>query len=228
MRQVIAVSLLFVSTLLYAGEADLLVYQVQEPGVDKYVSRILVTSRFLRLDEGGAPGEGYTIYDRQMKKIFNVDPLEKTVFEMNPPAFQPMPPAGMLLNEKMSTDPDAPQVAGQQPENLQLLSNGEICRELVVIKNTMSAAVSAMSELYQALARMQYPAVDSPGYTENSCELSEYIYAPQRAFAHGLPLLDVMGGKRRMLVDFRKGYEVADDIFAVPDGFERVEPAAWK
>ena len=228
MRQLVAASLLYFPALLLAGKADLLVYQVREPGVENYVSRILVTSEYLRMDEGGAPGEGYTIYDRRAKKIFNVDPGEKTVFEMEPPGFQPVPPEGMVLKENMTIAADSPQVAGQQPEKLQLQANGETCRELIVVKETMSAAVAAMSELYQALARMQYPAVGSPGYTENNCELSEYIYAPQRAFAHGLPLWDVMGGKQRLLVDFRKNFEVADDTFVVPEEFERVEPAALK
>ncbi|WP_456405007.1 hypothetical protein, partial [Thiolapillus sp.] len=180
MRQVVVVFLLAVSTLLRAGEADLLVYQVKEPGVDNYISRILITSEYLRLDEGGASGESYTIYDRRAKKIYNVDPLARTVFEMHPPGFQPEPPDEMLLDEKKATDPDAPRVAGQQPEKLQLRVNGETCRELVVVKDTMGAAVSALSELYQALARMQYPAVGSPGYTQDNCELSEYVFAPQR------------------------------------------------
>lgn len=228
MRQIVAVSFLLFPAVLLAAEVDFLVYEVKEPGVDKYISRILVSKHFLRLDEGGAPGEGYTIYDRQAKKIFNVDPLEKTVLEMVPPAQQPVPPEAMKLEQKVMQDPDSPQVAGRQPLKIQLQANGETCRELVVVKDTMPVAVSAMKELYQALARMQYPAVDSPGYTQNNCELSEYVYAPQRAFAHGLPLWDVMGGKQRMLVDFKSGYDVQDDIFAVPDDFERVVPSAWK
>ena len=228
MRKIAAVLLLLTSTVLFAGEAELLVYQVKEPGVDNYISRILVTRRYLRLDEGGEPDAGYTIFDRKEKKIFNVDPLEKTVLEMVPPAFQPVPPTEMNLKEQVTTDTDSPKVAGRQPVKIRLQANGETCRELVVVTATLPDAVSAMKELYQALARMQYPAVGSPGYTENSCELSEYIYAPQRAFSHGLPLWDVMGGKQRMLVDFKQAFEVPDDTFEVPDDFDRVQPSAWK
>ncbi len=228
MRQIVFVLSLLSTFATFADEVDLLVYEVKEPGVENYISRVLVSKRFLRLDEGGAPGEGYTIYDRQAKTIFNVDPLEKTVLEMVPPTQQPAPPEAMKLGQKVTQDPDSPQVAGQQPFKIQLQTNGETCRELVVVKDTMPVAVSAMKELYQALARMQYPAVDSPGYTRNSCELSEYVYAPHRAFSHGLPLWDVMGSKQRMLVDFKSSFKVPDDIFAVPDDFERVVPSAWK
>jgi len=227
-RQIVTVFLLLTSTVSLAGQAELLVYQVKEPGVDNYLSRILVTKRYLRLDEGGEPDAGYTIYDRQEKKIFNVDPLEKTVLEMVPPAFQPAPPAEMKLEEQVTTDPDSPQVAGQQPVKIKLQVNGETCRELVVVKDTLPDAVSAMTELYQTLARMQYPTVGAPGYTQNDCELSEYIYAPQRAFSHGLPLWDVMGGKQRMLVDFKPSFAVSDDTFAVPDEFERIIPTVLK
>jgi hypothetical protein len=211
-----------------ADEAELLVYQVKEPGVDSYISRILVNKSFLRLDEGGAPGESYTIYDRQQKKIFNVDPGEKTVLEMSPPTEQPQVPEQLVLNENLSADPDSPKVAGKQPWKLSLQTNGESCRELVVIEDTLPESVAALTELYQALARMQYPNIHAPGNNQSDCELTEYVYAPQRAFIHGLPLWDVMGQKQRLLVDFKKSFSVDEDLFSVPEDFELVVPAAWK
>lgn len=228
MRQIILLLLVgFVSTA-FAGKAELLVYRVKEPGVENYISRILVTKEYLRLDDGGIPDGSYTLYDRRKKIIFNVDPEEQTVLEMVPPEFQPQLPESLVLNERLTVEVDAPQVAGKQPQKLLLKTNGETCRELVVVEDTLPQAMKGLTELYQALARMQFPNIHAPGNNQSDCELTEYVFAPQRAYSHGLPLWDVMGGKQRMLVDYKKDFSVDDELFSVPENFQRVEPAAWK
>ncbi len=206
-----------------AGEADLLVYKVQEPGVENYFSRILVTPTRLRMDEGSDTG-GYTIYDRKTGLIFNVDPEEETVIVFEPPSLQPTPPESMKLGIQTQVEKKAPQVEGKQPVSVKLLANKKLCRELLVIDNGMGDAIAALRELYKALARVQYPTAHMPGNNMSECELSEFVYAPQRAWEHGLPLWDVMGGKRRLLVDFRRHYSVREELFQVPENYERVVP----
>ena len=206
-----------------AGEADLLVYKVQEPGVENYFSRILVTPTRLRMDEGSDTG-GYTIYDRKTGLIFNVDTEEETVIVFEPPSLQPTPPESMKLDIQTQVEKKAPQVEGKQPVSVRLLANEKVCRELLVIDNGMADAIAALRELYKALARVQYPTAHMPGNDMSDCELSEFVYAPQRAWEHGLPLWDVMGEKRRLLVDFRRHYSVPAEMFQVPESYERVVP----
>ncbi len=206
-----------------AGEADLLVYKVQEPGVENYFSRILVTPTRLRMDEGSDTG-GYTIYDRKTGLIFNVDTEEETVIVFEPPSLQPTPPESMKLDIQTQVEKKAPQVEGKQPVSVRLLANEKVCRELLVIDNGMADAIAALRELYKALARVQYPTAHMPGNDMSDCELSEFVYAPQRAWEHGLPLWDVMGEKRRLLVDFRRHYTVPEEMFQVPESYERVVP----
>ncbi len=206
-----------------AGEADLLVYKVQEPGVENYFSRILVTPTRLRMDEGSDTG-GYTIYDRKTGLIFNVDTEEETVIVFEPPSLQPTPPESMKLDIQTQVEKKAPQVEGKQPVSVRLLANEKVCRELLVIDNGMADAIAALRELYKALARVQYPTAHMPGNDMSDCELSEFVYAPQRAWEHGLPLWDVMGEKRRLLVDFRRHHSVPAEMFQVPESYERVVP----
>ncbi len=206
-----------------AGEADLLVYKVQEPGVENYFSRILVTPTRLRMDEGSDTG-GYTIYDRKTGLIFNVNPEEETVIVFEPPPLQPVPPESIKLGIQTQVEKKAPRVEGKQPVSVRLLANEKVCRELLVIDNGMVDAMDALRELYKALARVQYPTAHMPGNQMSECELSEFVYAPQRAWEHGLPLWDVMGEKRRLLVDFRRHHSVREELFLVPENYERVVP----
>jgi hypothetical protein len=206
-----------------AEEAELLVYRVQEPGVERYISRILVTPGYLRMDEG-AGQEAYTLYERKTGLVFNVDPEEQTVVVFEPPEFQPLPPDDFKLDVQQEVETKAPTVEGRRPISVKLITNQKACRELLVIRGSMKEAVAAQAELYKALARIQYPTAHMPGMQMTDCELSEYVYAPQRAWEHGLPLWDVMGEKRRLLVDFRHGFQVDDEMFKVPDNYERIIP----
>ncbi|WP_457676435.1 hypothetical protein [Thiolapillus sp.] len=206
-----------------ADEADLLVYKIQEPGVENYFSRILVTPTHLRMDEGSDAG-GYTLYDRKSGLIYNVDPEDETVIVFEPPREQPMPPESMKLDIRKQTEKNAPRVEGKQPVSIRLLANEKVCRELLVIDNGMKDAIAALRELYKALARVQYPTAYMPGNHMTECELSEFVYAPERAWEHGLPLWDIMGERRRLLVDYRRHQSVPEALFLVPEGYERVVP----
>ncbi|WP_456375603.1 hypothetical protein [Thiolapillus sp.] len=227
MRKLISICLLgILSSPLWAGEADLLVYKVQEPGVETYISRILVTPAYLRMDEGSSQ-EGYTLYDRKTGLIYNVDPEAETVIVFEPPDLQPTPPDEMKLELKREVETKAPSVEGKKPVSIKLITNNKTCRELLVIQGSMTDAVAAQAELYKALARIQYPSAYMPGTQMSECELAEYVYAPQRAWEQGLPLWDIMGEKRRLLVDFRHKFSVEDGTFKVPEEYERIVPPAF-
>jgi len=90
-----------------AEEVDLLVYAVKEEGLPKYLSRILVSDAFVRLDEGAASSNGYTLYNRVSHVLYNVDPEEETVLVLQPSGQQPRSPESLRLDEKLAADPDA-------------------------------------------------------------------------------------------------------------------------
>ena len=205
-----------------ADEADLLVYAVKESGLPRYLSRILVTDAFVRIDEGQDSPNGYTLYNRVSHIIYNVDPEDETVLILTPPDRQPVKPDSLRLEEKVLEDPDAPTIAGRRPRKLELYTNGRLCRTLQTVEGLMPRAVQGLLELRLALARLQ----GVPGGAEapDPCQLSEYLYAPGRALAHGLPLLDSMEEKRQWLVDFRAGQVVSGETFQVPGQYQQVVP----
>lgn len=225
MRWLIFVSVILgtVSFPLQAEQVDLLVYAVDEPGVTRYISRILVNDAWVRLDEGGESAGGYTLYDRVGRVIYNVDPESQTVLLMAPGGKQPVLPGELKLTQSLTADPEAPAVAGKRVSQLKLFANGEPCRTLQVAEGVMPKALQGMRELRLTLARLQEGAATLPGASLSACEMAEYLYAPVRALDHGLPLVDEMGGKRQWLIDFNPLFEVSDALFQVPADYERVE-----
>lgn len=217
----IIAALCLVSAGVHARSASLLVYKVWEQGVEPYVSRILVTPDHLRLDEGGASG-GYTLFDRQQEILYNVSPQDRSVLVMNPTGFAPDDNAGLILEQEVTEDEQAPTVAGQRPKHVRLLANGEVCTELVVIDGVMDDAVEGLSELKLVLARIQNSTLDAvPLDSRTPCQLANDLYAPDRSLQFGLPLQERSPGRSQSLVDFSDTFDADDALFEVPDAFDR-------
>jgi len=198
-----------------AESASLLVYRVWEQGTDPYVSRVIVTDDYLRLDEGADDG-GYTLFDRQQEILYNVSPDDRSVLVME----QQGP--GLILQEEVKVDTQAPTVAGQQPKNVRLLANGELCAELVVIEGVMQDAVDALSELKLALARIQAATLQAmPIDMRTPCDLAANVYAADRSLRFGLPLQERSEGRSQSLVDFRPDFEVDEGLLTLPQDFDR-------
>lgn len=230
MRKIVTlVGLMLASTGVWAEQAGLLVYQVRESGIDPYISRIMVTDDYVRLDEGDGR-DGFTLFDRNQEIVYNVVPGDDVIYVMNPSA----PPAddnpALILDEKVETDADAPAVAGKQPRNVTLLANGEVCSELVVIEGVMQDALDGLSELKQTLARIQSGMVAAmPLDARTPCDLAESVHAADRSLRFGLPLEERSGGRQQSLVDFVPDYEAEAALFELPAGFARrplLSPAA--
>lgn len=199
----------------------LLVYRVWEPGLDPYISRILVTPQFLRMDEGEGAMD-YTLYDRQQKIIYNISSEDRTALVMNPPPMALKQPGSLTLEQRISSDAQAPKVAGLAPQNVSLLANGQVCRELVAVPGLMPEAVAAMRDFQQVLARVQAATLDAiPKDMQTPCDLADNVFAPLRALDHGLPIQEHSPTHSRSLVDFVADHPVDDSVFSIPKDYDR-------
>lgn len=220
MRQIVFLLMLLVSADVWATEqAGLLVYKVWESGLDPYISRILVTPQHVRLDEGQEQG-GFTLFQRKQGTIYNVSHEDETVLIMPASKIAPTPEVVLQLSEKLELDSAAPLVAGRQPRQLDLFSNGELCRALVTIEGVMDDALVALAEFRRALAQLQIATLSNA--TPTVCEQSEFLYASDRSLKFGLPLSDSYMGKRQLLMDFKQHYTVAPELFLVPNSYREI------
>ena len=133
------------SAAVVADPASLLVYRVWEQGAEPYLSRVMVTPGHVRLDEG-SDGAGYTLFDRNNERIYNVSVDDRSILVLD--SAQPLPalPDTLVLQEQVEADTGAPLVAGQRPNHVRLLANGELCAELVTIESVMEEAVRGLTE----------------------------------------------------------------------------------
>lgn len=219
MRPIICLLTCLAAADLWAGEpAGLLLYKVWENGLEPYVSRILVTSRHVRLDEGQDLGD-FTLFDREQGAIRNVSVADESILLMRPAGGMPKPATELKLSEKTEIDPDAPRVAGEQPQQLWLYTNGELCRKLVTVQGVMTDAVAGLAEFRRTLAKIQ---LTTRPVESSLCEQSEFLYASDRSLGFGLPLRDSYAGKNQVLLDFDQQYDVAPELFLVPASYREI------
>ena len=203
--------------------AQRLVYQVEEPGIEPYASRMLVTADHLRMDEGEG-GEGYTLFDRRTRVIYNVDPADHTVLVIDPPSIErPEPPVPLVLAEERLPNPELPKVAGVHAEHRRLLAAGRVCSEIFSAPGLMAEAVAVMAAFYErlgdqhALVMLAYPED-----TGDPCDLADHIYAPGRRYRYGLPLTLRSVFKTETLESFEEDVAVDGDLFRVPEGYRQI------
>jgi hypothetical protein len=207
-------------------QVELLVYRVWEEGVNPYVSRVLVTPRYVRMDEGEG-GRMYTLYDRKEGVLYNVDEDERSILVIKPPVSEPAVPGDLELTRKVGSDEGAPTIAGRVPQRVTLLANGEVCRELVTVPGLMASAVAGMRDMQRTLGHVQAATLSIiPAEMQTACDLAENVYAPLRRLDHGLPIQEDEHGRGRALVDFSSGHAVSETLFVLPDDYRRSEMAA--
>lgn len=202
-------------------QAALLVYQVWEPGLDPYLSRVLVTPRFVRMDEGEGT-EDYTLYDREQGIMYNVSREDRSALVMNPPATELQQPDSLKLSEKLEQDAAAPSIGGHAPQNLTLLANDKVCRHVVAVPGLMPKAVAGMRDFQTLLSRIQAATLYAmPADMQTPCDLAENVYAPLRRLDHGLPIQERSANHSRSLVDFEPEFAVDAALFTVPADYSR-------
>ena len=166
--------------------------------------------------------DGFTLFDRQQEIIYSVSLEDRSVLVIDHTDMVPGDNEGLILDEEVVEDPDAPMVAGKQPRQVKLRANGELCAELTVIDGVMEDAVAALGEMKLALARVQAATLDAiPLNMRTPCDLASHVYAPDRHLRFGLPLQERSTGRSQSLVDFATDYDAAEGLFVIPGEFGR-------
>ena len=223
MRRFLIIFLLSYSTFSQADSltADQLLYRITEPGMAPYLSRVLVTTDHVRLDDGQDKA-GFILYDRKKGVIYSIVPEDQTVLLIAPK--QPVPEAGdrFKIDIKRSDDPKAPPIAGKQPRLIELSVNGTRCEQLMAVPALMSKALEGIGEYQRTLARQEAASSFAiPADMQNDCDLVRHVYYPDLMLKEGLAIQHWWNGRRDELTDFQEGVKIDAGLMRIPSGFEQ-------
>jgi len=201
-------------------------YLEQEPGIDAYPVRYIVTPEYMRSDDGRDDGD-FLLYDRKQHRIYSVARENRTVLEIDGSAAAPKAPVGLSISVREHLDEKAPPVNGRAPLELELVAQDQVCYSAVVVPGFLEPVRTALQEYNRALAVQQVRTLDrTPKDFQTPCFLSRYLYASDFHFARGMVLADWdASGERREMTSYKTEVPIDDALFVVPGDF-RVIPGA--
>lgn len=193
-----------------AADMTVLRYVEQDPGDPPYVTRLLVTPDFMRMDSGENEGD-FVLLDRRKKKVYNVM-LGSGMAMAFAPGRLPAKPASW--HARLETRPGA---AGTL--NYRLLVNQSVCSEGKLAPRAAPDAARAMSELKSVLAVTQYRVWQaSPREMQTDCDLANLVWEFGRVLKAGLPLDELEAGGRVRQFESESRMPLAPALFRLPEG----------
>jgi len=208
-------------------DARLLLYRVSEPGAEPYISRLITTDAFLRLDQG-AGDSGFILLDRAARVIYSVNPDDQLVllFRTAPTDREPAAPSGLTLQQQPLAD--APRVAGVVPQQWQIRLADQLCASGVVVPGLMPEARAAWRDYLRLLAAQQQASLAAiPPEFQQPCDQLLNVQRPGLLLERGLPLRQwEPTGRRQELLDFRPHFPIDNGLFTLPAGFRQIEMGA--
>lgn len=187
-----------------------------------YPVRMLVTDRYLRIEDGDGQS-GFILFDRAARTIYSVSHPGHTTLVIKPLPVKLPAPARFEQAEQVDSA-TFPAVDGHKVIHYSLQTNGERCFEVYAADGLLPQAVQALREYHETLAgeqaRMQ---ANVPAAFQSACDLADFVFLPARYLGHGFPVRQVNhAGVTRQLVDFKTGVPVEPRLFELPKDYKQI------
>lgn len=200
----------------HAADMIALRYMDQDPGTPAYLTRILVTPNFMRMDGGEDEGEGdFVLLDRRQRKVINVMHGNKM--------------AMVFKSGKLPAKPAnwKPQLDAQKTERgtrrFTFTVGGVVCSEGMAAQRAAPDAVRAMAEFKAVLASMQYRVwTETPTSMQHNCDLANQVWETGTTLKLGLPLEEREFTGRTRTFESETRLPLKPKLFRVPDGMPLV------
>jgi hypothetical protein len=199
----------------FASDMAVVLYRDQDPGTAAYVTRIMVTPQYMRLDNG-VDDQDFVLLNRKTGELTNV--LHELKTNMR------------IRNKLLPADARPTWRADEKVEEIHpgtrritLSIHGEVCSKTVSAKKLMPDVAKALAEYNAALAWTQYRTyLNSPEDMRDDCDLVRYVWESGRSLSYGLPIeeVDYQGRTRRLEKQFME--RIRPSLFSIPSGYKVV------
>jgi len=199
-----------------------LLYNVEEPNVDPYESRIIITDKYIRLDDNN-DGNEFVLVDRAEKIVYSVSDENDAILVVKHQAVSIAPPLELKTDTKRTPDKNSPKIDGHDIAHYIFNVNGEACQDALIAEGLLMNATAAIAEYRRILAGQHAKTFNStPADLHNTCDMALHIFQSDRYLKFGLPIHERdHTGYQRSLIDFDDAYEPKPSLFILPENFEQ-------
>jgi len=223
-KSILAGFLIVLVSGLQAGDdtvpAAILWYAEQEPGIDPYRVRYIVTADFLRSDDG-VNSEDFLLFDRKQKSIYSVVGENRSILQIDGGVETSAVPPEIAMRVDRHVDAKSPKVGGRIPVTLELSAGDSLCKSAVIAPGFLEGVRKAFREFSHVVAAQQARTMhNTPPELRTHCFLARYLYAHDFHLAEGMVLAEWSpDGERRELVGIEENVAVPVSLFVIPDDY---------
>ena len=202
-------------------QVTVLEFNEVEEGLDPYLTRMMVSDRYIRIDDG-EQSDGYVLFDRFKKRIFSVVDETESILVVDPIYPLQGVPADLQIRSQLQDMNEVPLISGIKPAYYQFHANDTLCYHLVAADGFKPEVTKALQAYQAVLAAQQQETLNStPKELQTPCFLANYIYAPLIYLSKGFPLEQWdMAGYHRSLSSVKDDVSVSQSLFKLPDDYE--------
>lgn len=199
-------------------------YVEREPGVDDYNVTMLVSDRYIRLDEQGE-SSGFIIYDDEKKTIFSVSHHDKSILVINEFAFSETDMPAEVEVEYLQLA-DAPKVSGNNIYNYRVFTKEknveETCMEIQLVENLLPDVSQIMKNYQMVISGQQVKMTDNKlTEMQTACFFADQIYNMGLYYDKGFPIQEWHSNERSRILSSYKKADVSLDAFMIPDDYNQ-------
>lgn len=209
-------------------------YIEREPGTDEYEVTMLISSRYIRVDEEGE-SSGFIVYDDKDKVIYSISHYDQSVLVIKEHVFST---ADLPVKPKIEYLPltDAPMVSGKAVFNYRVYisennsegeSDGqseseETCLEVQLVENLLPEVRTILQNYQKVVSGQQVKLVDNKiTELQTACYYIDQIYNTGAYYEKGLPVQEWHSNERSKILTGYSKVSVASDKFKIPEEYRR-------
>jgi hypothetical protein len=181
-----------------------------------YISRYLITDRYLRIDFG-QDRDDYVLLDRREHVVYNVVHDQRQIMLIEPGEVTIPKPKKWELEDHVLTD-DRSKVI------YEITVNGQTCGQITAAPAFLPEAVQAMGEFLDVMRATQATTyLATPSDLQHPCDLARHVLEPQAWLKHGFPMFAKLSdGMIRRLLNYQGGLPVRLRLFVLPEDYRVV------
>lgn len=196
-------------------------YEEQEPGIDPYPTRYLVTDRFLRIDEN-SDGDGFVLYDDSSKTIYSVSHFDHSTLVMKYSDYIQIDLA-QIVETSYQEMKDAPQISGHPVYQYRVSARAdekEVCTSIMLAQDLLPDVTRILRNYTLVLAASQVNNLrKTPKEFQTTCYIADQIYNTGEYYNKGLPIQEWHSNeKKKALVNYKK-LDVDVKEFVLPENY---------
>ena len=199
-----------------------LLYKIEEPNIEPYESRIIITNKYIRLDDNN-DGNDFVLVDRAKQIVYSVSDENDAILVVKHQEVTIKSPIEMYQETVRTPEKDSPKIDGRELVHYVFKINGQACQDAMVAEGLMKDAADAISEYRQILAGQHAKTLNiTPADLRDTCDMAINIFLPDQYLQFGLPIHERdHTGYQRSLIDFDDAYEPKAALFILPKEFDQ-------